>query len=135
MHARRPDRGGSTVQVLVWTTVLFTLALAGVQAVTYGWAYLSARHAADRAVQTARLEGATAAAGQQQAELVLDQAASGTLLSPQVEVTRDGDAATATITGTPVQVPLVSLLPLPPVQVTVSAPTERFRPATEAEVP
>jgi Flp pilus assembly protein TadG len=126
------DRGNSTVQTLMWATLLFTVALLGVQAVTYGWAYLAARHAADRAVQTARLEGATAAAGQAQAEQVLDQAAGGTLLSPQVQVTRDPQTATATVTGLPVQVPLVSLLPLPAVQVSVSAPVERFRPATEA---
>jgi len=132
MHARAgaaTDRGSTTVQTLVWAAVLFTVALAGVQAVTYGWAYLAARHAAERAVQTARLEGSTAAAGQEQAELVLSEAAGGTLISPQVLVTRDAQRTTATVSGLPVQV--VPLLPLPAVQVTASAPTERFRPITE----
>lgn len=135
MHRRTGarDRGSSTVQTLVWSTVLFSMALLGVQAVTYGWAYLAARHAADGAVQTARLEGATAAAGQEQAEQVLTEAAGGTLLSPQVQVTRDAQHATATVSGLPVQV--VPLVPLPAVQVNASAPVERFRPVTEQETP
>lgn len=127
--ARTGERGSVTVQNLLWTVFLFMVAFVGVQAVTYGWAYLAARHAADRAVQAARVEGATAAAGQAQAELVLDQAAAGVLHDPQVQVTRDPQQATATVTGLPIQV--IPLIVLPPVQVAVSAPVERFRPVDE----
>jgi len=125
----RRDRGSTTVQTLLWTPWLLTLALAGAQAAAYGWAYLTARHAADQAVQTARLDGGSADQGRADAQAVLDQAGTG-LTATEIKVTRTETTATAIITARPVRI--VPLAPLRTVHVVASAPVERFQPYTEA---
>ena len=101
------------------------LILAGVQLVMYGWAYLAARHAANAAVQAARLDGATAADGIAAGTEVLTQAAAGELHNTSVSVQRGPQTVTAVVAGTPIRV--VPFLPLPAVHVDANAPVEQFR--------
>jgi hypothetical protein len=84
---------------------------------------------AEEALAAARVQGSTAAAGQQRAAQVLSQVGSSVLIGPQVSVTRTAADVTVRITGTAEQV-----LPVPgltfAVSATVAGPVERFVPAT-----
>ena len=77
----------------------------------------------------ARVQGGTAAAGQQRAQQVISQIGSSVLVGPQVSVTMTPADVTVTVTGTAERV-----VPLPglsfPVSVTVTGPVEQFVPAT-----
>ncbi|GAA4442476.1 TadE family protein [Phytohabitans houttuyneae] len=117
------------MQTLLWTPWLLTLALAGAQATAYGWAYLTARHAADQAVQTTRLDGGTADQGRADAQAVLDQAGTG-LTATEIQVIRTETTATAVIAVRPVRI--IPLAPLRTVHVVATAPVERFQPYTAA---
>jgi len=96
------------------------------------WAHASsvAQATAEEALAAARVQGGTAAAGQQRAAQVLAQIGSSVLIAPHVSVTRTAATATVTITGTAEEVLPVPGLPLP-VHVTVTGPVERFVPATQ----
>jgi len=95
------------------------------------WAHASAvaQATAEEALAAARVQGGSAATGQQRAAQVLGQIGSAVLIHPQVSVTRTGATATVQITGTAEEV-----LPVPglsfPVHITVTGPVERFVPAT-----
>ena len=95
------------------------------------WAHASsvAQATAEEALAAARVQGGSAAAGQQRAAQVLGQIGSAVLISPHISVTRTAGTATVQITGTAEEV-----LPVPgltfPVHITVTGPVERFVPAT-----
>jgi len=95
------------------------------------WAHASsvAQATAEEALAAARVQGGSAAAGQQRAGQVLGQIGSSVLISPHITVTRTAATATVQITGTAEEV-----LPVPglsfPVHITVTGPVERFVPAT-----
>ena len=84
---------------------------------------------AEEALAAARVQGGTAADGQQRAEQVISQIGSSVLTGPQVSVTMTPADVTVRVTGTAEQV-----LPIPgltfPVTATVTGPVERFVPAT-----
>jgi Flp pilus assembly protein TadG len=88
-----------------------------------------AQATAEEALAAARIQGGTAAAGQDRAAQVLGQIGSAVLIGPQISVTRTAGTATVQITATAEEV-----LPVPglsfPVRVTVTGPVERFVPAT-----
>jgi hypothetical protein len=90
----------------------------------------AARATAEEALAAARVQGGTAAAGQQAAAQVIATVASGVLTSPRASVTMTATTVTVQVTGTAEEV-----LPVPglsfPVTATVAGPVERFVPDTE----
>jgi Flp pilus assembly protein TadG len=127
-HRRRQrrlggDRGAVTVEVAGYITLMVLAVLVGVQVVVWGMAALSAHYAANHAVQTARLYGSSAAAGEADANTILASAVGNALGDPQVTVTRTATTATVTVSGT-----ANALIPglRPQVTVTVQAPVERI---------
>lgn len=123
------DRGAGSAELVIATPLLMLLILLAVQ---FGiWAHASsvAQATAEEALAAARIQGGTAAAGQQRARQVLTQIGSAVLGTPHITVTRTAATATVRITGTAERV-----VPLPglalPVSVTVTGPIERFIPAT-----
>jgi hypothetical protein len=79
---------------------------------------LAAHAAADHAVQTARVQGGSAGAGQADASQMLDQLGGRFVDNPQVTVHRGAQTTTVTIRGKAHGLPF-------PISATVQAPTER----------
>lgn len=120
------DRGSVTVEMAGYTFLaLFVLTLL-VQVAVWAMADLSARSAANHALQTARVMDSTARAGQVDGHDLLAEINPKGISGVTVTVNRDADITTVTITGTALAViPGVSL----PVNVQVQAPTEGPDPA------
>lgn len=117
------DRGAATTEFTLAVPLLLVLLAAIVQGGLWMHAHTVARAVATDAVEAARIDGATATAGQRQAELTLDAVGRGALTDPRVTVDRNTISATVTVTGSDVS--LIPLLRLP-VRVAVSAPAERL---------
>ena len=123
----RGDRGAGAAEVVIAVPLLMLLILAIVQFALWAHASSVAQATAEEALAAARLQGSSAAAGQQRAEQVLGQIGGAVLVSPQVLVTCTADSATVQITATAEQViPFFTM----PVRVTVTGPVERFVPDT-----
>ncbi len=116
--------------MVIATPLLMLLILLIVQFAIWAHASAVAQATAEEALAAARVQGGSAAAGQQRATQVLDQIGGNVLAAPQVTVTRTPAAATVQITGTAEDV-----LPVPglhfPVHVIVTGPVERFVPDGE----
>jgi Flp pilus assembly protein TadG len=117
--AFRDDRGSFTVEFAIGAPILIGILLLLLQMSFWGMGYLSAHAAADHALQTTRVIGGTAAAGQDDAAALLDQLGGPFIDNPSVTVTRGADTTTVTIHGTAHGLPV-------PISVTVQAPTERY---------
>jgi hypothetical protein len=92
-----------------------------VQAAAWGLADLSARHAADHGVQTARVAGGTTQDGHSATTHMLAEINPNGLTDVEITVDRTAETTTITITGDALQiVPLVTV----PVRVQAQAPTE-----------
>lgn len=117
------DRGAVTVEVAGYTTLMLLAMMIGVQAVMWGMATLGARYTANHAAQQTRVHGGTVAAGEADANAILDSAVGNALNDPQVEISRTATTVTVTVRGT-----AISIIPgfTPPVTVTVHAPVERI---------
>ncbi|WP_412738530.1 TadE family protein [Krasilnikovia sp. MM14-A1259] len=125
------DRGSVTAEMVVaWPLLLLVFAL-GVQVGMWALGQLGAQHAANHALQTTRVLDGTATAGRGDATTILQQLAGAFIDDPTVTVTRSADTATVTIRG---HAPALFGVRIP-IQTTVSAPTERFRPQTLAVAP
>jgi TadE-like protein len=113
----------------VATPLLMLLILLIVQFAIWEHAEDIAHATAEEALAAARVQGGTAAAGQQQAAQLISQVGSSVLTGPQVAVTMTAADVTVQVTGTAERV-----LPFPglsfPVTATVTGPVERFVPAT-----
>ena len=124
------DRGAGSAEIVVATPLLMVLILLVIQFGIWAHATHVAQATAEEALAAARVQGGTAAAGQQRASQVLAQIGSAVLTSPHVSVTRTATTTTVRITATAERV-----VPLPglalPVTVTVTGPVERFVPATQ----
>ncbi|ROO62984.1 TadE-like protein [Micromonospora sp. Llam0] len=114
----RDDRGSTAVEFAIGAPVIVGLLLLLVQAFFFGMGSLAAHAAADHGVQTARVHGGSAAAGQAEAAELLDQLGGWFVDDPTVTVHRGPQTTTVTISGT------VHGLPVP-VTATVRAPTEQ----------
>ena len=124
----RGDEGAGAAEVVIAVPLLMLLILAIVQFALWANASAVAWAAAGEALATARVQGSSAAAGQQRARQVLGQLGAAALASPQVSVTRTADSATVQITATAEHViPFLTM----PVRVTVTGPVERFVPDTD----
>jgi hypothetical protein len=109
--------------VLAYPLLMLLIVLA-IQVGLWALGQLGTQHAANHALQTARADSGTAAAGRQDATAILQQITGAFIHDPTVVVTRTADTTTVTITGHAPAVFGVSLQ----VRTTVSAPTERYRP-------
>jgi Flp pilus assembly protein TadG len=125
----RGDRGAGAAELVIAVPLLMLLILLIVQFAIWAHASSVAQATAEEALAAARVQGGSAAAGQQRAAQVLGQIGSSVLVSPHITVTRTGATVTVQITGTAEEV-----LPVPglafPVHITVTGPVERFVPAT-----
>jgi Flp pilus assembly protein TadG len=117
---RRDDAGAATITVAIVTPAVLVLLMLAVQAGLFWHARQRADTAATRAAAAAAQVDGTPATGEASAETFL---AGAPLDSAQVTVTRDAQAARATVTGTaPALVPGVVWQ----VKATAEAPRERF---------
>jgi Flp pilus assembly protein TadG len=125
--ARRPagkDRGAVTVEFAIAAPLVLLLLLTIVQFALWAHATHIAQAAANAGVQTTRVHGGSAAAGQEQTQAVLRQMSGSTLAEATVTVDRTTTSATVTVHGTAIPVlPGLSL----PVHATVTAPLETTR--------
>ncbi|MEU4217175.1 TadE/TadG family type IV pilus assembly protein [Actinoplanes sp. NPDC026623] len=112
------DRGSTAVEFAIGAPVIVGLLLLVVQAFFYGMGSLAAHAAADHAVQTARMDGGSAGAGQSDATALLGQLGGWFVDNPNVTAQRGAQITTVTIRGTARGLPI-------PITVTVQAPTER----------
>ena len=92
------DRGAGSAEIVVATPLLMLLILLVIQFGIWAHATHVAQATAEEALAAARVQGGTAAVGQQRASQVLAQIGSAVLTSPHVIVTR-----TATTTTVPRQ--------------------------------
>lgn len=136
LQPRRPgrarpqgDRGAGSAEIVIAVPLLMLLILLIIQFAIWEHAESIAHATAEEALAAARVQGGTAASGQQRAAQVIAQVGSSVLAGPQVSVTMTAADVTVRVTGTAEQV-----LPVPgltfPVTATVTGPVERFVPAT-----
>jgi Flp pilus assembly protein TadG len=125
----RGDRGAGTAELVIAVPLLMLLILLIVQFAIWEHAEDIAHATAEEALAAARIQGGTAADGQQRAAQVISQVGSSVLTGPQVSVTMTAADVTVQVTGTAERV-----VPFPglsfPVTATVTGPVERFVPAT-----
>jgi Flp pilus assembly protein TadG len=125
----RGDRGAGSAEIVIAVPLLMLLILLVIQFAIWEHAEAIAHATAEEALAAARVQGGTAATGQQRAAQVISQLGSSVLNGPQVSVTMTAADVTVQVTGTAEQV-----LPVPglsfPVTATVTGPVERFVPAT-----
>lgn len=123
------DRGAGSAEIVIAVPLLMLLILLVIQFAIWEHAEGIAHATAEEALAAARVQGGTAASGQQRAAQVIRQIGSSVLTGPQVSVTVTPADVTVEVTGTAEQV-----LPIPGltfgVTVTVTGPVERFVPAT-----
>ncbi len=125
MRRLRPDRGSTTVEMVGYFALMLAALLVGVQAAVWGLAELSCRYAANHAVQTTRVLGGSADAGQTDASTVLAAIDGNLVTGASIQTSRGPATATVTVSGTAVQViPFLRL----PVRATVTAPIENLTP-------
>jgi hypothetical protein len=119
------DRGSTTVEMVGYTAVMLAALLVGVQVAAWGLAELSCRYAANHAVQTTRVLGGSADAGQTDASTVLAAINGNLVTDVRIQTSRGPATATVTVSGSAVQViPFLHL----PVRATVTAPIENLTP-------
>jgi hypothetical protein len=124
-RAGTSDRGSTSVEMVGYTTVMLAALLVGVQAAAWGLAELACRYAANHALQSTRVQGGSAAAGDADATAVLSTIDANLVGGPTVGVTRTATTTTVTVRGTAVQViPFLHL----PVGTSVSGPVETLNP-------
>jgi Flp pilus assembly protein TadG len=123
------DRGAGSAEIVVAVPLLMLLILLVIQFAVWEHAESIAHATAEEALAAARVQGGTAASGQQRAEQLITQVGSSVLIGPQVSVTMTPADVTVRVTGTAEQV-----LPIPgltfAVTATVTGPVERFVPAS-----
>jgi hypothetical protein len=121
------DSGAGTAETVLAVPFLMLLILMIVQFAVWEHASAIAQDAATEALAVARVQGGTAAAGQQRAAQVLTQVGGGTLTGVKVTITRTAATVTVQISAAAEEV-----LPLPGLSFTVAAtaagPVERFVP-------
>lgn len=123
---RADQRGAATAELVLAVPLLMVLILLIAQFALYMHATHVAQAAAAQALSVTRVEGGTAADGQNAAAHMLAQLASGPLRDPSVSVSRDAVAAHVHIQGEVTAViPFLHLT----ASGTADGPVERFVPA------
>ncbi len=119
------DEGAGSTELVIAVPLLMLVILLVIQYAIWADAAHVAQATATEALAAARVQGGTAAAGQQRGRQVLTQAGHGVLPSSQVTVTRGAATVTVTVTGAAERLLPVPGLPLA-IHVTVTGPAERF---------
>ena len=126
------DRGAGSAEIVIAVPLLMLPILLIIQFAVWEQAESIAHATAGEALAAARVQGGTAAAGQQRAAQVISQIGSGVLTSPRVSVAMTAADVTVRVTGTTERV-----LPVPglrfAVTATVTGPVERFVPDSPAQ--
>jgi Flp pilus assembly protein TadG len=121
----RRDRGDTSVEIALFAPLMLLAVMVALQAAAWGLADLSARHAAQQGLQTARLHGATQADGHAAASSLLDEINPRGLTNVQITVDRDAETTTVTVTGTVLTIiPIIAI----PVHAQAHGPTEPIGP-------
>ena len=122
---RADECGSVSTELVIATPLLLFLIMAIVQFALWQHANHVARTVAQQSVAAARVDGASASTGQDEAHAILAQIGTKELRNAQVTTTRDDDTTTVTVTGESSSVlPFFHL----PVRAVATGPTERFRP-------
>lgn len=119
------EDGSSAIEMVILFPVTLLVVLLIVQCGVWYHAADIARAAAQQGVKTASAYGASAGAGQAQADAVLNENGRSLIQGTTVTPYRDGMLARVTVTGTALTV--VPVLHLS-IQETATAPVEAFRP-------
>jgi Flp pilus assembly protein TadG len=127
---RGDERGSVSAELVLATPLLLVLIMGVVQFALWQHAEHVAEAVAQQGLAVGRLQGETAAAGQAEAQSVLDQLGTGVLVSPEITATRTAATTTVVVTGHAISV--VGLFSLP-VKAVASGPTENY--ATPAQAP
>ena len=127
-RGRAPDRGSATVELVIATPLLLLMLLLIVQAGVWMHATHVAQTAATRALDQARAQGGTAAAGQAAGTQTLAALGAGVLRDPRLRVTHTATEVRVDLDATATNVfPGFSW----PVHASAVGPVERFTPSTE----
>jgi Flp pilus assembly protein TadG len=96
---RADERGAVSAELVIATPLLLLLIMGVIQFALWQHAEHIASAVAQQGVAVGRLQGETAAAGENQARSVLDQLGSGVLVGSDVTATRTATTTTVTVTG------------------------------------
>ena len=107
------DRGAGSAETVIAVPLLMLLILLIIQFAIWEHAESIAHATAEEALAAARVQGGTAAAGQQRAAQVISQTGSSVLSGPQVSVTMTPADVTVEVTGTAERVLPVARSQLP----------------------
>jgi Flp pilus assembly protein TadG len=119
----RDERGAVSAELVIATPLLLLLIMGVIQFALWQHAEHIASAVAQQGVAVARVQGETAAAGQDQARTVLDQLGSGVLVDSNITATRTDATTTVTVTGHAESI--VGIFSLP-VRAVASGPTEEY---------
>ena len=126
---RGDERGSVSAELVLATPLLLVLIMGVVQFALWQHAEHVADAVAQQGLAVGRLQGETAAAGQVQAQSVLDQLGTGVLVGPDITATRTATTTTVVVTGHAISVfGLFSL----PVKAVASGPTEDYSDPAQA---
>ncbi|MEU6573607.1 TadE family protein [Streptomyces sp. NPDC046805] len=126
----RDERGVVTTEMVIIMPVLLTMVLLLAQATVWWHAVHIAQATSAQALAAARVQDGTTAAGQDEAQRVLDQLGRGPLRGAHVTVTRTAGHAEVQITGTATSlVPFLNL----PVRTHASGLVEQFRSSAQTK--
>jgi Flp pilus assembly protein TadG len=119
----RDERGAVSAELVIATPLLLLLIMGVIQFALWQHAEHIATAVAQQGVAVGRLQDETAAAGQQQAQSVLDQLGPSVLTGTTITATRTGAMTTVTVTGHAESI--IGLFTLP-VKATAAGATEIF---------
>ena len=119
----RDERGAVSAELVIATPLLLLLIMGVIQFALWEHAEHVATAVAQQGVGVGRLQDETAAAGQQEAQSVLDQLGPSVLTGTTITATRTGAMTTVTVTGHAESI--IGLFTLP-VKATAAGATEIF---------
>jgi Flp pilus assembly protein TadG len=125
----RDERGAASAELVIATPLLLLLIMGVIQFALWQHATHVAGAVAQQGLAVGRLQGETAAAGQSEAQSVLDQLGSGVLIDSNIIATRTGTTTTVVVTGHAESI--VGLFSLP-VKATATGPTEIYHANAQA---
>ena len=119
----RDERGAVSAELVIATPLLLLLIMGVIQFALWEHAEHIASAVAQQGVAVGRLQGETAAAGQQEAQTVLDQLGSSVLAGSNITANRGAEFTTVTVTGHAESI--IGLFSLP-VRAVATGPTEQY---------
>jgi Flp pilus assembly protein TadG len=117
------ERGSVSAELVIATPLLLLLIMSVVQFAIWEHATHVADAVAQQGLAVGRLQGESAAAGQAEAQSVLNQLGTGVLISPEITATKTAATTTLVVTGRAESI--IGLFSLP-VKATATGPTEAY---------